>query len=76
MPHIAKELIKRPKFMPDVGLADKALIYKVLIEIDLANESSQNIIKHHKYLNCFMRQLAPKRLPLQSSNKFIALLCT
>ena len=29
--------------MSDVGLADKALIYKVLIEIDLANESSQNI---------------------------------
>ena len=45
MPHIAKELIKRPKFMPDVGLADKALINKVPIEIDLANESSQNIIK-------------------------------
>ena len=29
--------------MPDVGLADKAIIYKVLIEKDLANESSQNI---------------------------------
>ena len=31
--------------MPDVGLVDEALIYKVLIEIVLANESSQNINK-------------------------------